>query len=143
MKIRRFYYLFLTLALVCGTLACEKPDSGFIWRDEWQEPQPNPEPQPEPNPNPEPQPGNKGKPRFVWIDASANFKDYANSESKIASDVKKIAETGFTHIVVDVRPTNTGVLFKSKTEAPLTKVDAWINGAYKWVERTARVTKTG
>ena len=139
MKIRNFNCLFLTLALVCGTLACEKPDSGFIWRDEWQEPQPNPEPQPEPNPNPEPepQPGNNGKPRFVWIDSAANFNDYANSESKIASDVKKIAETGFTHIVVDVRPTNTGVLFKSKTEAPLTKVDAWINGAYKWVKRTA------
>ena len=56
MKIRNFNCLFLTLALVCGTLACEKPDSGFIWRNEWQEPQPNPEPQPEPNPNPEPEP---------------------------------------------------------------------------------------
>lgn len=78
----------------------------------------------------------KGKPRLVWIDAAANFMDYANDASKIAADVAKIKETGFTHIVVDVRPTNTGVLFKSSAEHALDKVDVWSNG-YKWVNRTA------
>ena len=39
-------------------------------------------------------------------------------------------------MVVDVRPTNGGVLFKSGTAAPLTRVDVWNNG-YKWVTRTA------
>lgn len=137
-------YLLIAVALVCGTVGCTKPETGFLWRDEWNEPDPEPEPEPDPKPEPEPDPKPdpdpkpeiKGKPRLVWIDAGANFNDYANSESKIASDVKKIAETGFTHIVVDVRPTNTGVLFKSGTESALKKVDAWINGAYKWVERT-------
>jgi uncharacterized lipoprotein YddW (UPF0748 family) len=55
------------------------------------------------------------KARMVWIDAAANFKDYANSESKIDSDMQRLKETGFTGVIVDVRPTNTGVLFKSST----------------------------
>lgn len=104
----------------------------------------NPEPEnPEPE-NPEPEnPGteegpvvHEGKIRAVWIDAAANFKDYANDQAKIASDMKRIKETGFTSVVVDVRPTNSGVLFKSSTEAALTKVDAWVTGGYKWLQRT-------
>ena len=77
-----------------------------------------------------------GKARMVWIDAAANFKDYANSESKIDSDMQRLKETGFTGVVVDVRPTNTGVLFKSSVESALTRVDAWVTGGYKWVNRT-------
>ena len=76
--------------------------------------------------------------RAVWIDAAANFKDYANDQAKIASDMKRIKETGFTSVVVDVRPTNSGVLFKSSTEAALTKVDAWVTGGYKWLQRTEK-----
>lgn len=76
-----------------------------------------------------------GKARMVWIDAAANFKDYANSQSKIDEDMQRLKETGFTGVIVDVRPTNTGVLFKSSIEAPLKKVDAWVNG-YRWIERT-------
>jgi hypothetical protein len=80
---------------------------------------------------------NNAKARLVWIDAAANFKDYANSESQIDSDMQRLKETGFTGVIVDVRPTNTGVLFKSSVEAALTRVDAWLSSGYKWVDRTA------
>ncbi len=139
MKIK-FNMLFAALALACfiagGSVVggCSKPESGFKWQDEWNEPEP--EPEPDPDPEPEPEPEITGKPRLVWIDAAANFKDYANDASKIAEDVKRIAETGFTHIAVDVRPTTTGVLFSSSTEHALDKVDAWVNGGYKWLYRT-------
>ena len=76
------------------------------------------------------------KARMVWIDAAANFKDYANSQAQIDSDMQRLKETGFTGVVVDVRPTNTGVLFKSSVESALTRVDAWVTGGYKWVNRT-------
>ena len=39
---------------------------------------------------------NNAKARLVWIDAAANFKDYANSESQIESDMQRLKETGFT-----------------------------------------------
>ena len=80
---------------------------------------------------------NNAKARLVWIDAAANFKDYANSESKIESDMQRLKETGFTGVIVDVRPTNTGVLFNSSTERALTRVDAWLSSGYQWVNRTA------
>lgn len=124
--------LFAATAIVFGVVACSDPETGYLWRDEWEEPTPDPAPEPTPDPTPEV----KGKPRIVWIDAAANFLDYANDEAKIATDVKKIAETGFTHIVVDVRPTNTGVLFNSSTEHALDTVDVWSSG-YKLVTRTA------
>lgn len=79
----------------------------------------------------------EGKARLVWIDAAANFKDYANDKAKIESDMQRIKDTGFTGVIVDVRPTNSGVLFTSSVEAPLTKVDAWVTGDYMWLERTA------
>ena len=78
-----------------------------------------------------------GKARYVWIDAAANFNDYANDQSRIVRDMARIKETGFTAVIVDVRPTNSGVLFRSSTEAPLTRVDAWVTGGYKWLQRTA------
>lgn len=87
--------------------------------------------------NPGNDPGVTGaKARMVWIDAAANFKDYANDQAKINSDMRRIKETGFTGVIVDVRPTNTGVLFSSSVEDPLTKVDAWAP-SYQWVHRTA------
>ena len=78
----------------------------------------------------------KGKARMVWIDAAANFKDYANDEEKIKSDIQRLKDTGFTGVIVDVRPTNTGVLFETDVEAPLTRVDAWLPGGRQWVNRT-------
>ena len=76
-----------------------------------------------------------GKARLVWVDAAANFNDYANDKAKIADDMAKIKNTGFTGVIVDVRPTNTGLLFNSSVEPPLARVDAWVNG-YRWLQRT-------
>lgn len=77
------------------------------------------------------------KPRYVWIDAAGNFEDYANNQDKIKADLKKIKETGFTDIIVDVRPTTGDVLFKSKTADPLQRIDVWNSLGYVWAERTA------
>ena len=130
--------LLLLLSLV-AFVACEKPDDGYIWNDNWseeenQEPEDNPQEPDKEDPKPETK---EGKDRLVWIDAAANFKDYANSEKNIAADMKRLKETGFTGVIVEVRPTTAGLLFKSDVEAPLTQVDAWVTGGYKWLKRTA------
>ena len=130
--------LLLLLSLV-AFVACEKPDDGYIWNDNWseeenQEPEDNPQEPDKEDPKPETK---EGKARLVWIDAAANFKDYANSEKNIAADMKRLKETGFTGVIVEVRPTTAGLLFKSDVEGPLTQVDAWVTGAYKWLKRTA------
>lgn len=84
-----------------------------------------------------PEEENKAKPRYLWVDASANFKDYADSRENIAADLKKACDAGFTDIVVDVRPSEGDVLFASSVAEPLTKASAWVGGTYKWIERTA------
>ncbi|MCD8081655.1 MAG: family 10 glycosylhydrolase [Bacteroides sp.] len=53
------------------------------------------------------------KPRLVWIDASANFRYFANSRENIAYYLDKAVEAGFQEIIVDVRPTSGDVLFRS------------------------------
>ena len=120
--------------------ACEEPDSGPIWNDNWNEntKPDNGEETPENPDNQEtPTPEKKEeKARLVWIDAAANFKDYANSKKNIADDMARLKETGFTGVVVEVRPTTAGVLFNSDVEKPLKQVDAWVTGAYKWLKRT-------
>lgn len=77
-----------------------------------------------------------GKPRYIWIDAAANFEDYANSKENIERDLKKVKETGFTDIVVDVRPTMGDVLFKTNAVDYVKKLDYWKNGQYSFYERT-------
>ena len=133
MNILRNILLVFSLAAV---VACEDPDEGYIWNDNWVEQ--NPEPGPEGPGEEEPKPEVKeGKARLVWIDAAANFKDYANDAEKIASDMARIKETGFTGVIVEVRPTTGGVFFKSDVEGPVKRVDAWVPGAYVWLDRTA------
>ena len=75
--------------------------------------------------------------RFLWIDASANFSSYADDADSIATDCKRIAQMGFTDIVVDVRPTCGDVLFKSSVAPPLTKVPAWFGGEIGLKQRKA------
>ena len=53
------------------------------------------------------------KPSYVWIDGPANFRFYADSKDSIAKDCRRIADMGFTDIIVDVRPTGGNVLFKT------------------------------
>ncbi len=136
----------ISLLLVAGlSIACDEVKE-YPWNPEWDKYQPEEPVEPsepeqpvepgEPETPEEPVEPENAKGRFVWIDAAANFKDYANSTDNIASDMKRIKETGFTAVIVDVRPTNSGVLFNSATEGPLTKVDAWVNGQYQWVTRT-------
>ena len=77
------------------------------------------------------------KPRILWIDAPANFSSYANDADSIARDCKRIAGMGFTHIVVDVRPTCGDVLFRSETAPQLRQMPGWREGGWGLRERTA------
>ncbi|MCQ2158901.1 MAG: family 10 glycosylhydrolase [Bacteroidales bacterium] len=79
----------------------------------------------------------KEKSFFLWIDAAANFNDFANSEANIVRDLTLAADAGFTDVVVDVRPTSGNVLFKSKRGTELKWVGAWVGGNYIKVERSA------
>ena len=77
------------------------------------------------------------KPRYIWIDAAANFPDFANSKENIARDLGLAKESGFTDIVVDVRPTNGDVLFKTTAGSQVEWLGAWVSGVYTKVNRTA------
>ena len=70
------------------------------------------------------------KPRYIWIDAAANFPDFANSKENIARDLGLAKESGFTDIVVDVRPTNGDVLFKTTAGSQVEWLGAWVSGVY-------------
>lgn len=83
------------------------------------------------------EPSTDERPAFVWIDAGANFLEFANSKQNIERDLQKAKDCGFTDIVVDVRPTTGEVLFKSDKCARLTAIGAWVTGGYKLVKRTA------
>lgn len=74
---------------------------------------------------------------FIWVDAAANFNDFANSKENIGRDLQKAKDCGFTHVVVDVRPTNGDVLFQTSHCDQVKWLGAWVNGQYKRVERTA------
>ena len=126
----------LILIALLACFSCSKPDNtDFRWRDSWDTGQNTPE-EPEPPVDPV-DPVVKGKPRYIWIDAAANFRFYANDSEYIAEDCRRIADMGFTDIIVDVRPTSGDVLFKSEVAPACTKCAAWVNGTYRWVERTA------
>lgn len=86
----------------------------------------------EPTENP-----NASKPRYIWIDAAANFPDFANSKENIARDLALAKDAGFTDIVVDVRPTTGDVLFKTNHVDQVKFMYAWIGSNYTKVERTA------
>ncbi|GAB1416630.1 alpha amylase family protein [Paludibacter sp.] len=62
------------------------------------------------------------KPRIVWIDASANFKYFANSQENIQLYLEKAKNAGFTEIVVDVRGTSGDVLYNSRIVNQTTKM---------------------
>ena len=78
-----------------------------------------------------------GKPRMVWIEVGANFRQYGNSEENIRADCQRLAEAGFTHLAVEVRPTSGDVLFKSEVVPALTQVALWQDGGLKYIPRTA------
>lgn len=86
-----------------------------------------------------PSTGSSDKPRFIWIDAAANFTDFANSKENIARDLTLAKDAGFTDIVVDVRPTSGDILFQSSVAGSqqVEWLAAWVNGVYSKVYRTA------
>ena len=104
MKILR--NIFLSLALLAFA-SCEDPSNDYLWNDKWNENTPDSgsgsdDQKPEEE-KPEEKPEVKtGKARLVWIDAAANFKDYANSKKNIADDMARLKETGFTGVIVEV-----------------------------------------
>lgn len=122
-------------------VSCQKPDKDipeWPWVDPVPEPVDPEEPEvPEEPEDPEEEPLFVGKPRYVWIDASANFRFYANDKEAIAEDLRKIKAVGFTDVIVDVRPTEGVVLFNSAISPQASKLAAWIDGKYKMVNRTA------
>ncbi len=77
-----------------------------------------------------------GKPIVCWVDAAANFNDYGNDTKAIWQAARKIRQTGFTHVVVDVRPTTGDVLYNSSVAPHLNRIDAWIPGEYVWLYRS-------
>ena len=77
------------------------------------------------------------KPRYLWIDAAANFPSYGNDADSIARDCRRIAGMGFTDVVVDVRPTSGDVLFASSVAPALRKVPGWVGNGWGFRERTA------
>ena len=119
--------LILAVALGALLLSCEEEkNDSYIWRDEWRS-----------DYVPETDDDIVGKPRCVWVDASANLQYYANDEAQIAADCKRLADMGFTDLIVDVRPNSGDVLFKSKVAPELKKITAWTSKGYGFLERTA------
>ncbi|MDR0823524.1 MAG: family 10 glycosylhydrolase [Prevotella sp.] len=53
-----------------------------------------------------------GKPKYLWFDSEANFERFASKDS-IKYYLDKAKAAGFNQIVVDVRPTQGDVLYKS------------------------------
>ncbi|MBD5179921.1 MAG: family 10 glycosylhydrolase [Bacteroidales bacterium] len=70
-------------------------------------------------------PSKAGKSAYIWIDAAANFPSVANNKDSIASYVQKAYDNGFTDIIVDVRPTNGDVLFKTELVDQVTELYTW------------------
>ncbi len=62
------------------------------------------------------------KPKYLWFCAEANFDRFATQDS-ITYYLEKARETGFNHVVVDVKPIYGKVLYKSDIIPELTMVD--------------------
>lgn len=77
------------------------------------------------------------KPSLVWIEVGANFGEYGNSPENILRDCKRLADGGFTHLVVEVRPTSGDVLFRSSVAPQLKQIARWQDGALRFVQREA------
>ena len=84
-----------------------------------------------------PTPSVEGEPRYIWIDAAANFPDFANSKENIARDLALAKDAGFTDIVVDVRPTTGDVLFHTSVVDQVKYQYAWLASGFTKVDRTA------
>ena len=130
---KRILKTILILSTVLVTCACTgDKDKDLPWDNNWK----NEEEPEDPSDPTDPSTDENGKPRYLWIDASANFYYYANDKEQIKADLKKIKETGFTDVIVDIRPTEGTVLYKSSIAPEAKRLAAWIGSQYKFVERT-------
>ena len=124
-------YLLLALTLISCSPAPKAEEKENV-------PDPVDNPDPKESQTPEEQdPAPEGKPRYVWIDASANFNYFANDKAYIGKEIKQLADCGFTDIIVDVRPTEGTVLWKSAIAPEARRLAAWIGSSYRFVERSA------
>ncbi|MBL4561328.1 MAG: family 10 glycosylhydrolase [Labilibaculum sp.] len=122
-RISHFIHLLLiSLSIITIMTSCGgKSDDDYKW--EWDDDKEKPV--------------NSEKPRFIWIDAAANFPDFANNKENITRDLTLAKEAGFTDVVVDVRPTNGDILFNSKVGTQVKWLGAWLPSGYTKIERTA------
>ena len=130
MKSTITYFLLAASVLL---FSCEKPSTIPDWP--WDEP--DTPVTPEPGPDPGPDPGQKGKNRYVWVSCEGNWEEFSNDKNQIVKEIAKCKEVGFTDIVVDVRPTNGGVMFKSTHAEPQARMDCWTSSGYRFINRTA------
>lgn len=77
------------------------------------------------------------KPVVCWIDAAANLPFFGNDLKAIMDEAKRLKDTGFTDVVVDVRPTTGDVLYRSSSAPALSRIDVWQGSSYIWCNRTA------
>ena len=148
MKITSILKIFAILALstsVSLLVSCGKDEDPKPWWEieEEEKPGDNTDPENPENPDNPDNPDNQDnptvseKPRFMWIDAAANFPTFANSRENIARDLKRAYDSGITDVVVDVRPSMGDVLFNTSVVDQIKKLDYWSNTGYKYYERTA------
>ena len=130
MKSTITYFLLAASVLL---FSCEKPSTIPDWP--WDEP--DTPVTPEPGPDPGPDPGQKGKNRYVWVSCEGNWEEFSNDKNQIVKEIAKCKEVGFTDLVVDVRPTNGGVMFKSTHAEPQARMDCWTSSGYRFINRTA------
>lgn len=116
--------LFAVLAISSGFCSCEEQKPVYVFPEEEQQ-----ETQ---------EPGEK-KRCFIWVEGNANFRDYGDSKENIARDLSKVAECGFTDVIVDVRPAGAGgdVLYHTDKCDQVHFMGAYINGIYTRVERSS------
>ncbi len=150
MKITNKLLILLAVGVVASATTSCTEEEPYVPEWEWGEvnpddpnedpenPSDNPDdPNQDPEDKPEPEP-TKLKPRYVWIDAAANFHDYANSQQKMEFDMNRVAKTGFTDIIVDIRPTMGDVLFRTSHTEQVKQLASWAGGkGYHWEKRTA------
>ena len=128
------YFLVASMMML---FSCDKQTAMPDWP--WDDPAKpeQPDPDPDPDPEPDPEPAQVGKNRYVWVSCEGNWEEFANDRNQIVKEVAKCKEVGFTDLVVDVRPTNGGVMFKSSHAEPQTRMDCWTSSGYRFVQRTA------
>ena len=121
---RPLLYLFLTFGLFCSCNKSETPTTPDVnWGGD--------------NSGQNVSDSLRANDTYVWVSCEGNWEEFANSKENIVRDIARLKDCGFTDLVVDVRPTNGGVLFKSTHAEPQTRMDCWTDGGYRFINRTA------